>query len=106
MMRCSKIPYSTKKEAKTHLKTIDKSFFKGKPSYYICEKCNQWHVTSMTKAKRKSLNKILNNLGFQIGQIWEDENGGTLEIIELPKTLTGLGLWRCHFRLVNDKQEG
>jgi len=101
MMRCNKIPYSTKKEAKTRFKTTDQTYFKGKPSYYICEKCNKWHITSMTKAKRKSLRKILNSLGICAGQIWEGQNGDTLEIIKPPKTLAGLGLWRCHFRLVD-----
>jgi len=103
-MDCHKIRYNTKKEAKTHFKTMKNLIGRGKPSYYICESCNKWHRTSLTKAKRKSFRKILNNIGIRTGQIWEYENGNTIEIIEPPKTLKGLGLFQYNFTLVKDSK--
>ena len=57
-------------------------------------------MTSMSKVTTKILKKKLKQLGIKAGQIWEDQNGDTLEIIEPPSTSEDLGRWLMYFRLV------
>jgi len=103
-MNCQKRQFNSKKEAKSYFKNLSMTSNRGKRNYYVCENCNKWHMTSITKAKRKSCKKILNKIGIHAGQIWADKNGHTLEIIKPPKILTGLGLWQHNFTLVSDSK--
>jgi len=57
-------------------------------------------MTSMSKATSKMLKKRLKQLGIEAGQIWENQNGDTLEIIEPPSTIEDLWRWLMDFRLV------
>lgn len=103
-MNCQKLQFNSKKEAKSHFKNLNMLPNRGKRGYYVCDNCNKWHMTSITKATRQSCQKILNKIGILAGQIWEDQNGNTIEIIKPPKTSKGLGAWQYNFTLVNESK--
>jgi len=98
---CQKVPYDSKTQAKRIVKGFKKNYFKGKARFYRCQKCDKWHVTTMPKSKARILTRILKKLGIKSGQVYENEYGETIEIIEPPKTLEGIGLFLRDFRLTN-----
>ena len=102
-MACVKIPFKTKREAKTFFcrkKASKHGYVLGKLRFYECPHCQQWHMTSMSKSTTKRLRKRLKDLGIEAGQIWENPNGDTLEIVKPPSTLEEIGRWLIYFRLV------
>lgn len=98
---CKKKPYDSKTQAKKIIKGNKNSHSKGKPRFYRCQKCNKWHVTTMPKSQARILTSTLRKLGIKSGQVYENEYGETIEIIEPPKTLEGIGLFLRDFKLSN-----
>ena len=98
---CNKVPYESKKQAKKSIKGFKKNYFKGKARFYRCQKCHKWHLTTMPKSKARILTSTLRKLGIKSGQVYENEHGETIEIIEAPKTLEGIGLFLLDFKLTN-----
>jgi len=76
----------------------------GKVKFYICDKCNNWHITSSTKKQQRSIRKKLKGIGIRSGQVWENQHGQTIEVIEPPTNFNGLRQWLMDFRLVNNKR--
>lgn len=58
-MRCEKVYYSTRADAKAALKRINKLHNTDKKltDVYLCDKCNHWHLTSMNKKKARAIRR-------------------------------------------------
>jgi peptide subunit release factor 1 (eRF1) len=58
---CKKVPYKSKKIALEKIKEIHNYPIKGQSKEiritYKCEECSMWHLSSMTKAQAKAINK-------------------------------------------------
>jgi hypothetical protein len=98
---CEKVPYDSKTQAKKSIKGFKKNYFKGKARFYRCQKCHKWHLTTIPKSQARILTSTLRKLEIQRGQVYENEYGETIEIIEPPKTLEGIGLFLRDFKLAN-----
>ena len=59
---CNKRCYPTRVKAKQKLKAIKRKHKKSREqTIYHCKKCDAWHLTSMTRAKSRNLDRWKNN---------------------------------------------
>jgi len=67
---CSKIPFKSKKDAKAHFKQSATSkkakSHRVKLRFYKCRECGNYHGTSYTKKKNKSVAKDKKDNGYDV----------------------------------------
>lgn len=58
-MRCEKVSYSTRVNAKAALKRINKLHITERKltDVYHCDRCGNWHLTSMDKRKTRAIRR-------------------------------------------------
>lgn len=72
-MICNKISFSSKKDAKNYANGKKEHSYNrplgSKIKFYLCNECNNWHLTSMTKKQIKSFKNKIKSFGIKLGYI-------------------------------------